>query len=200
MCGRFKLTVPFDEIVRLYNLTRWPEDEEDRHRYNIAPTDKVAVITAANGERSLELMRWGLVPWWAKDLKVGFSSINARADTVATKPAFRDAWKAKKRCLVLSDGWYEWRKPDKQPFCLALGKKGVMCFAGLWAHWKPKDGGEPVRSCTITTTAADIGIGDIHDRMPVIRDDKDVPAWLGKEPIEDPAALLQSFPTGRLKI
>src|SRR5271155_2888889 len=110
MCGRFKLDISWREIVRLYNLTKWPTSrEEDRPRYNIAPTTMVPVITSANGARALELMRWGLIPAWAKDLKISYSTFNARADGVATKPAFRAAWNAGRRCLVVTDGFYEWR-------------------------------------------------------------------------------------------
>ena len=200
MCGRFKLTIPFRDIVALYNLTRWPSSsDEDRPRYNIAPTTQVPVITSANGERALELMRWGLVPPWAKDLKISYSTFNARADTIATKPAFRGAWKAGRRCLIVTDGFYEWRKSDKQPFCIALGNKQAMMMAGLYETWKPKDG-DPVRSCTIITTEPNSLVAPLHDRMPVILGEEDWPAWLGEEPIADLAALLRPFPAERMTL
>lgn len=195
---RVKLALKWREIVKLYNLTHWPPpSDEDRPRYNIAPTTRVPVITLADGKRSLELMRWGLVPSWAKDLKISYSTFNARADTVATKPAFRAAWKAGRRCLIVTDGFYEWRKSDKQPFCIALGNRQPMLMAGLWETWKPKDG-EPVKSCTIITTEPNKLVGELHDRMPVIIGDEDIPAWLGEEPITDPVSLPKPFPAERL--
>jgi len=198
MCGRYKLTLKWREIVKLYNLTRWPpEGDEDRPRYNIAPTEQVPVITSANGERTLELMRWGLIPFWAKDAKISYSTTNAMAETVATKPAFRDAWKAGRRCLIVTDGFYEWRKSDKQPFCIALGNKQPMMMAGLWETWRPK-GSEPVRSCTIITTEPNSIIAPLHNRMPVILGEEDWPEWLGEEPSADPASLLKPFPSERL--
>jgi putative SOS response-associated peptidase YedK len=130
-------------------------------------------------------------------MKLGFASFNARAETVETRPGFRDAWKRGQRCLVIADGFYEWRKPDKQPFFVSLGNKQPMTFAGLWDQWKPKDG-EPVRSCTIITTEANDMMAPIHDRMPVILGAEDWAAWLGEEPLEHPITLLRPFPPERM--
>lgn len=196
MCGRVKLPEDVSltkEILRI----KWDRLSEYVPRYNVAPTTMVPVVTSANGERTLERMRWGLIPAWARDEKNLYSTFNARADTVETKPAFRDAWKAGRRCLVVTDGFYEWRKTDKQPFCIALGNKQPMMMAGLWERWKPREG-EPVRSCTIITTNANALLADIHDRMPVIIGQEDWAAWLGEDPHSDPAALLKPFPPERM--
>lgn len=190
MCGRVKLPEDYSEIVdprRAAGKLR-----KEYLRYNVAPTMPVPVVTSKDGEREIELMRWGLVPSWAKDAKMSYSTFNARADTVATKPAFRGAWKAGRRCLVVTDGFYEWRKPDKQPFLITLGNQQIMCMAGLWEEWKPKDA-EPVRSCTIITTEANAMMAPVHDRMPVIIGPEDWSAWLGEEPLPDPAMLLKPF-------
>ena len=118
----------------------------------MCPTDPMLVaVRSQDGKRIPQQMRWGLVPWWAKDIKVGFSSINARAETVDTAPAFRDAWKRGQRCLVVTDGFYEWKKPEKQPYAVAMADESHMVMAGLWDEWKDKRTGERVKSCTIIT-------------------------------------------------
>ncbi len=112
-------------------------------RYNVAPTTPVPVVTSDKHQRILEMMRWGLIPSWAKDMKSGYATFNARADSVATKPAYRSAWKTGRRCLVMADGFYEWRKTDKQPFFITLGNRQPMALAGLWEAWRHAVG-EPV--------------------------------------------------------
>jgi putative SOS response-associated peptidase YedK len=124
-------------------------------------------------------MRWGLVPWWATDIKVGFSSINARAETVDTTRAFRDAWKKGQRCLVVTDGLYEWKKPEKQPYAVAMADKSHMVMTGLCDEWTDKKTGERVKSCTIITCPANALVGTLHDRMPVILAEEDWAKWLG---------------------
>jgi putative SOS response-associated peptidase YedK len=120
--------------------------------WNVCPTDPMLVaIRSSDGKRIPQQMRWGLVPWWAEDIKVGFFSINARAETVDTAPAFRDAWKKGQRCLVVTDGFYEWRKPEKQPYAVAMADMNQMVMAGLWDEWTDKKTGERVKSCTIVT-------------------------------------------------
>jgi len=196
MCGRAKL--PEDvSLTKEILKVKWDHLGEWRPRWNVAPTTQVPVVTSANGERTIEWMRWGLIPYWAKDEKIGYSTFNARADSVATKPAFRGAWKAGRRCLIVTDGFYEWRKSDKQPFCIGLGNKEPMMMAGLWETWRPKEG-EPIKSCTIITTEPNSLIAPLHDRMPVILGLEDWAAWLGEEPIADPASLLKPFPSERL--
>jgi len=142
----------------------------------------LVAIRSAEGKRIPQQMRWGLVPWWAKDIKVGFSSINARAETVDTARAFRDAWKKGQRCLVITDGFYEWKKPEKQPYAVAMADKGHMVMAGLWDEWTDKKTGERVKSCTIITCPANALVGALHDRMPVILAEEDWAKWLGEVP------------------
>ncbi len=136
--------------------------------WNVAPTDSVAIVRydARAGERSLDLMRWGLVPYWAKDIKVGFSNINAKAETIEARPAFREAF-ARRRCLVPLDGFYEWKKlgRDRQPYAVALAGRRLMAIAGLWESWRSPDG-ERLRSFTIVTTAPNELLAPLHDRMP----------------------------------
>ncbi len=196
MCGRVKLPEDVSltkEILRI----QWDRLGDYRPRYNVAPTTQIPVVTSRAGERTLEWMRWGLVPSWAKDENNLYSTFNARADTLASKPAFRGAWQAGRRCLVVTDGFYEWRKKDKQPFLIALGNKQPMLMAGLWEEWKRKDGAA-LRSCTIVTTDANTLMGEVHDRMPVIIGPEDWASWLGEETLPDPAALLKPFAAERM--
>jgi putative SOS response-associated peptidase YedK len=123
-------------------------------------------------------MRWGLVPAWAKDIKIGYSTFNARAEDIANRPVFRGAWKAGRRCLVIADGYYEWRDSDKQPFAVTLGNRGPMTFAGLWDVWHAPDG-MPLKSFAIVTTQANELLRPLHDRMPVLLAPDCWAAWLG---------------------
>src|SRR5512135_2638947 len=189
MCGRFVLKAPFNDLVRLYGLTNNVNLEP---RYNIPPTEDVAVVRSREGSRTLDMLRWGLVPWWAKDLKVSFSNINAKSETVAEKPAFRDAFK-ERRCIIPADGFYEWKKLDgktKQPYAIVMKDRSLFGFAGLWERWKDKASGEVVRSCTIITTTPNEVCAPIHDRMPVIVAPEDYGKWLGEDEA-DPVRLLQ---------
>ncbi|CAN5226607.1 SOS response-associated peptidase [soil metagenome] len=196
MCGRVR-DPNFEELSELRIDPFRDAWVPITQRFNVPPTMPLPVLTFEKGERVLHAMRWGLIPAWAKDEKVGFSSFNARADGVDTKPAFRGAWKAGRRCLVVTGGFYEWRKAppaDKQPFAIGMGNGGAMVMAGLWEEWRG------FRSCTIITTEANDLIGRIHDRMPVILSDEQWPAWLG-ETAADPTALkamLKPFPSERL--
>lgn len=202
MCGRvrladdysaIKIDLRLDEIVDRSYIPRW----------NVPPTEMLPVVTSHEGKRRLEPMRWGLIPSWAKDAKVGFSTFNARADTVDTKPAFKGAWSKGRRCLIVTDGFYEWKKLDlkgkeKQPYAIALGNRGPMIMAGLWEPWKSPDGW--IRSCTIITTDANELLSQVHDRMPVILRPEDFEAWLGEEPAspEQLKAMLKPYPAGLL--
>jgi putative SOS response-associated peptidase YedK len=133
------------------------------------------------GKRQPALMRWGLIPWWAKDEKLGVSTFNARADTIDRKPAFRDAWRDGKRCLIVTDGFYEWNKCQggKQPYAVARATGQLTVMAGLWDEWT-SPAKERIRSCTIITTEPNELIDLLHDRMPVILAEEDWPAWLGE--------------------
>jgi putative SOS response-associated peptidase YedK len=194
MCGRFTLTTTPADLAEAFPDVEITEDLAPR--YNIAPTQPVAVI-ANTGIRRVELYRWGLIPSWAKDPSIGDRMINARAETLAEKPAFRRIYR-KHRCLVLADGFYEWKvEPGggpKTPMYIRLASGKPFAFAGLWDAWQP-EGGELVRSCTIVTTAPNQLMRLIHTRMPVLLDRAAYDLWL--EPDEQSPerldALLRPF-------
>lgn len=177
MCGRFTLSQPADAIAIAFNLDHVPELEP---RYNIAPTQSVATVlqTSAESKPQLKLLRWGLIPSWAKDPAIGSRLINARSETVSEKPSFRTALR-RRRCLIVADGFYEWQRQEskKQPYYFRLQNKQPFGFAGLWEHWRSPDG-EEIDSCTIITTEANELMQSIHDRMPVILDPQDYNLWL----------------------
>jgi putative SOS response-associated peptidase YedK len=185
MCGRYSLATPAQNDLRARFALG--ESLEVRQRFNVAPGDDVVTVTTSKeGEPRGELLRWGLVPFWAKDPKVGYKMINARAETVAEKPAYRDAFKTH-RCLVVADGFYEWQpRPNgarKQPFHITRSDGAPFAFAGLWASWHGEgDDTAAIRSCTIVTTDANPKIADIHDRMPVM-----LPGAAAEEAWLDPA-------------
>lgn len=176
MCGRFSLTVPAATLAEAFQLDALPEWTP---RYNIAPTQMVAAIATSPAQSPhVRLLRWGLVPSWAKDLTIGTKLINARAETVAEKPSFRAAFK-QRRCLILADGFYEWQQRDrktKQPYYFQLASQKPFAFAGLWERWQ--DGEDVVETCTILTTQANERLQPVHDRMPVILSQEDYPQWL----------------------
>jgi putative SOS response-associated peptidase YedK len=167
--------------------------------WNVAPTDPLPIVhyDAKEGARDLEVMRWGLIPYWAKDIKIGFSTINARAEEVDTKPAFREAFQ-RRRCLVPVDNFYEWAKTatGKQPYAIALADRRLMALAGLWETWR-SPAGERIRSFTIVTTTPNELCAELHNRMPVILKPDSWPVWLGEQPAEVPQlkALLAPYPS-----
>jgi putative SOS response-associated peptidase YedK len=166
-------------------------------RYNIAPTQSVAAVRATADADHFELvpLKWGLIPSWSRDPKIATSLINARGETVAEKPSFRSAFK-KRRCLILTDGYYEWTgKPGKkQPWHFRFADDRAFGFAGLWERWKPPEG-DPIESCTIVTTAANEEAAKYHDRMPVIIDPTDYARWLDvTTPTDRLLPLLESRP------
>ncbi len=177
MCGRFTLSTPAETLAEIFELTETPQLPP---RYNIAPTDAVATVRlpAEDTERELALLRWGLIPPWAKDPAVGSRMINARAETVATNPAFRSAFR-RRRCLIPSTGFYEWQRVErrKQPFYIRMRDGLPFAFAGLWEHWEGPDGAA-IESCTLITTEPSDLVRPVHDRMPVILDPKDYELWL----------------------
>src|SRR5574337_1202802 len=188
MCGRFSLTTSLGAVALRFGVRTGLEDAGDVSRYNIAPTQTVIVV-GDDGTRYLTQMRWGLIPSWAKDPAIGNRMINARAETVATRPAFRVALR-KRRCLVVADGFYEWqeRLRGKQPYYLAIKSCEPFGFAGLWDAWTSPDG-EEIRSCTIITTEANELLLPIHDRMPVILTREAEAIWLDPA-FQDPTRLL----------
>ncbi len=165
MCGRFTLATPGQTVAELFELSAAPELKP---RYNIAPTQPVAVVRAGPGGRELVAVHWGLIPSWSKEASIGARMINARGETVAEKPAFRGPFRSR-RCLVIADGFYEWKREGdgKQPYFIAMKDRRPFAIAGLWDRWTPA-GGEPVESCTIVTTTPNEVLAPIHDRMPVI--------------------------------
>jgi putative SOS response-associated peptidase YedK len=188
MCGRFTLITNLGAIAKRFGVSRFLE--EVGPRYNAAPTQTVIVVND-DGARRLTQMRWGLIPSWAKDPAIGNRMINARAETAATKPAFRVALR-KRRCLIPGDGFYEWKPTGrrKQPVYIALKSREPFGFAGLWESWtSPK--GEEIRSCTIITTEANELLKPIHDRMPVILTRDAEAVWL--DPTTEDAAKLLSL-------
>jgi putative SOS response-associated peptidase YedK len=198
MCGRYQPSSSAEEIARWFKTTG--PLPNTRPRYNAAPTDAHPVVLRdwSSGERRLETLRWGLIPFWAKDAKIGYSTINAKAETVAVAPAFREAFKSR-RCLVPADGYYEWKSLDaktKQPYRFCLADGGLMGFAGLWERWREPTSGETIKSFTIVTGAPNPLGKPIHDRMPVILEPKDYARWLGEEPAtaDELRALLRFYP------
>lgn len=176
MCGRYAFFSPAAAVRRLFALEAVPELEP---RYNIAPTQAVAAVRAPAGTRELVLLHWGLVPRWARERAIGNRMINARAETLAEKPAFRDAFR-RRRCLVVADGWYEWQAaPDgRQPWFIRARDRDPIAFAGLWERWTDPADGQPLESCALVTTDATAALRRIHDRMPVVLPPEHWPRWL----------------------
>lgn len=175
MCGRFTLRTPNQILLEVFDVAEGPDFSL---RYNIAPTqDIVTVRLRPEGDRELVMMHWGLVPFWAKDPSIGNRMINARSESVAEKPAFRQAFR-KRRCLVAADGYYEWKKEGKkkQPYYIHRHDDAPFAFAGLWESWKGSD--PPLQSATIITTDANEATRPVHDRMPVILRPDDYAQWL----------------------
>jgi putative SOS response-associated peptidase YedK len=183
MCGRYSFTSPLEAVRRLFAVTGGGNLAP---RYNIAPTQAAAVVRLdekSPPQRILDHLSWGLVPSWAKDASMAAKMINARAETVAEKPAFRNAFR-RRRCLVPADGFYEWRTEagQKQPYRIAFADGRGFAFAGIWEHWMGKDGSE-ILSFAILTTEANALLRPLHHRMPVILDPEAWPRWL--DPAEE---------------
>ena len=202
MCGRFLMSKSPEEVARWFATRN--ATPNFRPSYNMAPSQDVVAVrfNPETGQRTLDALRWGLVPYWAKDIKIGYSLINAKAETVAEKSAFREAFKSR-RCLIAADGFYEWKELDakaKQPYAITMKDRSLFGFAGLWERWKDRVSGEVVRSCTIITTEPNEVCTPIHDRMPVIVDPAEYGKWLGEEPV-DPVRLLgmlRPFPAEKM--
>src|SRR5208282_5526630 len=193
MCGRYSITSAPEAMRRLFKFTNALPNL--RPRYNVAPTQDVPVVRSASDARELVTIRWGIVPHWARDLSIGSKMINARSETVAEKPSFRESFK-KRRCLVVADGYYEWQKVDgkKLPWRYTLADGSPFAFAGLWARWDKASDGVPVETCTIITTEANQLARHIHDRMPVILAPDDYAAWLGENSVREVSELLKPYP------
>ncbi len=177
MCGRFAFYSPTEATAALFRVSAVPEVKP---RYNIAPTQDIAAVrVGADDSRELTMLRWGLVPFWAKEPSIGNRMINARAETVAEKPSFRAAYRHR-RCLILADGFYEWRKEadGKTPYYISLASGEPFAFAGLWEDWHAKDTGEVLQTTAIITTAANEFMHQLHHRMPVVLQIDTADRWL----------------------
>ena len=199
MCGRFTLTLDPGELREELDLGQIAA--EVHARFNVAPTQAVAVVTEAE-KRQVELFKWGLVPSWAKDPSIGSRLINARSETLAEKPSFRKAFE-RRRCLILADGFFEWahageKTARKTPYYFHLASHRAFTFAGLWESWRAP-GGEELRSCTIITCPANERIAAFHDRMPVILPEAVRWRWLdpGAKPA-DLSLMLTPYPAGEI--
>jgi putative SOS response-associated peptidase YedK len=197
VCGRFVSTSSAADLADHFGAAPPPVDDLEP-RYNVAPTDDVLGVRATDGGRRLEAFHWGLVPWWAESPKVGARMINARAETVATKGAFKDAF-THRRVLVPADGFYEWAAVDgsrrKQAYFVHAPDDQPYAFAGLWERWRDRDrdGSDELRSTTIITTTANAPMAAIHDRMPVILPRDAWEVWLdpGEADVDELSALLR---------
>lgn len=204
LCGRFTLTEGIHELQSQLNFSF---EGEISPRYNIAPSQNILAVAAGKGGRQAAELRWGLIPFWAKDPKIGYKMINARSEGIESKPSFRDAFK-QRRCLILADGFYEWKKTadGKQPYRFILKEGRPFAFAGLWERWEGPDA--PVFSCTIITTEPNSVTEEVHDRMPVILKSSDYDTWLNPREkdlgklkellVPYPAEEMESYPVSTL--
>ena len=196
MCGRFTLTIDPSHLQEAFPWAIIPDDFGPR--FNIAPSQPVAVIPNT-GDNVLTMYKWGLIPSWSKDPSIGDRMINARAETLAEKPSFRNAYR-RRRCLILADGFYEWKQipgmKSKQPMFIRLKDEKPFAFAGLWEIWNSPDGSE-IRSCTIITTQPNSLVESIHNRMPVILPANAYSIWLapGDQPVTQLNELLVPYPS-----
>ena len=202
MCGRYALTTAAKDLAQRFSLRGAPEFAP---RFNVAPTQVMPVlIRSDDGSRQAEMMRWGLIPFWAKDDSIGNRLINARSESVAEKPAFRAAMK-RRRCLVPVDAFYEWQKLNggtrKQPHAIRMADESTFAFAGLWEQWSDDGEGE-VLSYTILTTKPNEALTKIHNRMPVILDPADYDAWLDPNAAtgDELRRLFEPFPAEQLEM
>lgn len=196
MCGRFAITLPNDAMAQLFEATP-ANDLPDIPNYNVCPTTQVHVVLT-DGARRLVPMRWGFLPHWYKSPTDGPLLINARSETIAEKPAFRDACRAR-RCIMVATGFYEWTRQDKLrlPWYITRRDGAPLIFASVWQAWQ-RDDAEPIRTCAIVTTAANVPMSAIHHRMPVILEPSDVGLWLGEEG-KGAAPLMRAAPDDALR-
>ncbi|MBV8738098.1 MAG: SOS response-associated peptidase [Alphaproteobacteria bacterium] len=204
MCGRARLSTDLSQVKLVFSIPPERPTPNVAATWNLAPTQSAPVVhfDPRAGERSLDVMRWGLVPHWAKDIKIGYSTFNAKAESIDTRPAFREPF-LRRRCLVPLDGFYEWKKQgrERQPYAVALADRRLMAMAGLWDSWQSPNG-ERVRSFTIITTDANALLAPLHDRMPVILGAENWGVWLG-EVAADPQhlkGLLVPYPANDMVI
>ncbi len=204
MCGRARLSSDVSELKLVFGIPPQRPAPNIPANWNAAPTEDLPVVRydPKTQSRSLDVMRWGLVPYWAKDLKIGYSTINAKAEGIDLRPAFREAFE-RRRCLVPFDSFYEWQKlgKERQPYAVARAGGRLMAMAGLWDRWRSPQG-EIVRSFTIVTTAANALLAPLHERMPVILDPDAWPLWLGEAAADSDRlkALLRPYPAEQMTV
>jgi len=196
MCGRFSLTVPLEEIIEFFDLINGDELDYEIS-YNIAPSQNVLSIVSDGTHNRGGYLRWGLVPFWADSPAIGYKMINARAETIDQKASFKNLIK-RRRCLIVADGFYEWKKDEKgnkRPYRMIRKNNGLMAFAGLWDRWEKE--GTILHTCTIITTRPNELMAEIHDRMPVILPEEKQKIWLDRtiEDVQFLKDLLQPYPT-----
>ena len=201
MCGRYNQIADAQALIDCFEIEQTLlEPEELKPRYNIAPSQEVPIVRSSADGRELSLARWGLVPHWSKEPKSKYSTINARAETVAEKPTYREAFK-RRRCLLPATGFYEWQQANGQkvPHHIRQPDGGLFAFAGLWEHWDKEDSG--FDSCSIIVTSANAAMQSIHERMPVILNPAQYNTWLNVEHYNRPQleALLVPY-GGKLEI
>lgn len=201
MCGRYTITVSLEELMLLYSADA-PAADFYLPRYNVAPTQLVPAVVNDGRRNRLGLLRWGLIPPWAEDEKVGAKMINARAETLKERPAYREAYR-RRRCLVPADGFYEWKKlPEggKLPYRIVLRSGEPFSMAAIYETWQAPDG-RKISSCAIVTTEPNELMAGIHDRMPVILKRKDEALWLNRDAVSPDRldALLVPYPAGELR-
>lgn len=205
MCGRARLSTDFSQLKILFRLPPDRPLPNFQPTWNLAPTDPIPIVRRDrdDGLRRLDVVRWGLLPYWAKDPKLSYSTINARCEEIDKKPAFREAF-ARRRCLVPLDSFYEWKQVgprEKQPYAIALESGIPMAMAGLWERWRSPVK-QTVLSAAIVTCAPNALLAELHNRMPVILPEPDWARWLGEEPadVDELKALLKPYPAGELRI
>jgi putative SOS response-associated peptidase YedK len=179
MCGRFTLTATFEQLIDRFDIESFLLNEDYSPNYNVAPSQSVIAVLNNGSINKMGYLKWGLVPPWAKEPKIGYKMINARSETLAEKPSFRNAYR-NKRCLIVADSFYEWKRHNqnkKTPMRIKLKSSDLFAMAGLWEKWTSPDG-QSIFSCTVITTTANELVHDIHDRMPVILKPEDEEVWL----------------------
>jgi putative SOS response-associated peptidase YedK len=202
MCGRFTLFANYNEIIERFDIQAAISEELYHPNYNIAPSHSVLSVINDSQKNRLGYLRWGLIPSWAKDEKIGFKLINARSETLLEKPSFGDAFK-KRRCLIIADSFYEWKRNDdqtKKPMRIKLKSSHLFAMAGLWERWKSPEG-KVIYTCTVITTSGNEVMKDIHERMPVILKPEDEKIWLNREITDfDPLhPLLKPYPSDMME-
>lgn len=199
MCGRFSLAILWEQLMEYFQLESM--SFEYMPRYNIAPGQLIPVLVARNGKLHAGQLRWGLIPSWAKDEKIGYQTINAKAETLSDKPSFASAFE-RRRCIIPADGFFEWKKngASKQPYRITLKSGEPLAMAGLYDTWTTPDGNQ-ISSCTIITTEPNSLIADLHNRMPAILRHEDIPQWLDRTQFnrQQLQALLTPYPAEKMQ-